>query len=207
MRILRWFEGCFLPEAIIFSLKECVENVFFFVCYRTDFFIRYVLIFYKSYYHACMNTFPLFICKANVGRSQIAEWLFNDIHGFWGSLSIAWSEARKDKYLWIPDKTIINFLQEVYWVDICMQKIKYLSDLKSSHLVQITLVIFLYNPLIETFCDDLCKINGLTPYEYFKKKNMPIFIYPVTDPFEIWISWYQKISEEIKIIIGNLKKI
>jgi len=98
-------------------------------------------------------------------------------------------------------------LKDDYWIDISMQKIKYLSDLSSLELNKITTVVFLYNPTNDSVCDNLCKVNWLSPYEYFTRKNLSIIIHSVADPFEVWIWWYKQIIDQIQVIVDGLKKV
>lgn len=141
---------------------------------------------------------PIFICKANVWRSQIAEWIFNSLYWAWSSLSIAWLEARKGKYHGSPDTGIIQVLKDYKNIDISLQKIKYLSDLPYEQWISLNLVVFLFDPTIESICDDDCKSDGLTPYEYFKNMNMPMIIHPILDPFEVGPESYQNIIDGIE---------
>ena len=55
----------------------------------------------------------IFVCKANVWRSQVAEWIAKY---FWlDAISCAWVEARKEKYFSKPDKEITDILKnDVY---------------------------------------------------------------------------------------------
>lgn len=147
---------------------------------------------------------PIFICKANVWRSQIAEWIFNHRYGAGTSISIAGCEARKEKYWWVPDTWVSTVLQEYKWVDISNQKIKYLSDITSQQLSDYNLVVFLFDPSQDSSCDYDCKKDWISPYEYLSKLDSSIRIHPITDPFEVWVKEYRRIIDEIDIIIENL---
>jgi protein-tyrosine-phosphatase len=150
------------------------------------------------------NWLVLFICKANVWRSQIAEWIYNKIHWGW-SISLAWNEARKRKYKSKPLKDIVHFLKLRKSLDISNQRISYLKDIPDNILSKIRIVYFLYDPNNESSCDNPCKKDWLSPYVYFKKVRVPIFIYPIDDPFDIWKGWYNFIYQEIYNLISNLK--
>lgn len=153
-----------------------------------------------------MKLRPIFICKANVWRSQIAEWIYNNLYGSGESISIAWSEARKEKYLWAPDTSVSKILKEYKWVDISTQKIKYLKDITVQHLSSCNLIVFLFDPEDITTCDDWCKLNWSTPYQYLKKWDIPILICPITDPFEVEQDAYKKIIDDIEKLIRVLPK-
>jgi hypothetical protein len=107
-------------------------------------------------------------------------------------------EARKGKYHGSPDTGIIQVLKDYKNIDISLQKIKYLSDLPYEQWISLNLVVFLFDPTIESICDDDCKSDGLTPYEYFKNMNMPMIIHPILDPFEVGPESYQNIIDGIE---------
>lgn len=147
----------------------------------------------------------LFVCKANVGRSQIAEWLYNNQNYNTSiAISIAWSEARKEKYNGQPAEEIVSFLKNYRWIDISHQSIKYVTDINQWVLAHISKIIFLYDPVENKECDDACKIAKDTPYEYFKNRWFCIQINPVPDPYETWKRWYQGITNRIQEIIAKL---
>lgn len=156
-----------------------------------------------SGYSCCMTTKIIFICKANVGRSQIAEWIYNSIYWSWSSISFAGSEARKEKYLWFPDTWVSKILKEYKWVDISSQKIQYLSDININQIQDFDVIVFLYDPKNEAICDDKCKLYGKTPYEYIKTLDMPIVINPIKDPFEVGSDKYKMVIDEIENFIYN----
>ena len=146
----------------------------------------------------------LFICKANVWRSQIAEWLYNHIRWERIPLSIAGCEARKDRYVWKPAGSIQDFMMTYAWINISKQKIQYLTDLSEDQISDIEEVIFLYDPTKETLCESECMKDGLSPYVYFRNRNIFTRIFPVPDPFEEWEASYESIYLSIKSIIHSL---
>lgn len=156
-----------------------------------------------SRYPSCMITKIIFICKANVGRSQIAEWIYNSIYWSWSSISFAGSEARKEKYLWLPDTWVSKILKEYKWVDISSQKIQYLSDISTNQIPKFDVAVFLYNPENQVDCDDECMLNGAEPYEYLKALNMTIVIHPIIDPFEVGSDKYKMVIDEIENLIDK----
>lgn len=147
----------------------------------------------------------LFVCKANVGRSQIAEWLYNsNMSSKLTAISIAWSEARKIKYFEKPAEAIITFMKNNQWIDISHQRINYITDFSKEVLNKINRVIYLYDPEINLSCDLDCNIHDVSPFEYLKRKGYPIQISPVEDPYETWEKWYQWIVNRIQEIISKL---
>ncbi|MBC7503530.1 hypothetical protein H7169_01015 [Candidatus Gracilibacteria bacterium] len=151
-----------------------------------------------------MTILPIFICKANVGRSQIAEGIFNHIYGLGVAISIAGLEARKEKYIGAPDIGISDVLKEYKGVDISTQKIKYLKDMSIQELHCFNIVVFLFDPVKEGGCDEECRLGGATPYEYFKTLSIPIFINPVIDPFDLGKEGYKGIIDDIEKLIKEL---
>lgn len=154
-----------------------------------------------------MNTATtLYICKANVWRSQIAEWIHNKFaNGTNKPLSLAWSEARKVKYNWSPSSDIVKYMSETRWIEIVNQRISYIMDLPTATIDAIQKTIFLYDPEKDSHCDDACKINEESPYEYLRKRWFNILISPVADPFETGEVWFDTIYDDIyKIVINNI---
>ncbi len=150
------------------------------------------------------NWLILFICKANVWRSQIAEWIYNKVHSGW-SISLAWNQARKRKYRSKPLKDITDFLKLQKSLDITAHKIHYLKDIPDDILNKVKIVYFLYDPTHEGNCDNSCKKNWYSPYLYFKELWLPISIYPIPDPFDTWEEWYELIYKNIFDLVSNLK--
>ncbi len=148
--------------------------------------------------------YTLFICKANVWRSQMAEGLYNNIYWAWKALSLAGCEARKDAYIWKPAGSIQDFMMNYAQIDISNQKIQYLSDISENDINEIEEIIFLYDPIQESWCDLECLRDNLSPYNYFKNKNISIRIFPIPDPFEQWEMLYESIYTSIKFIINSL---
>lgn len=147
----------------------------------------------------------LFVCKANVQRSQVAEWLYNYYSKLSKSISCAWVEARKQKYIWKPEPIITQILLED-WIDIREQNINYITDFDENIINNIKKVIFLFNPINEIQIDEECLINKKSVYQYFnEKKNIDIIINEIQDPYKLSLSKtiqiYHKLDAFIKSII------
>lgn len=151
----------------------------------------------------------LFICKANVQRSQIAEWLYNHYSKTSKSISCAWVEARKNKYAWKSEKKISNILLKD-WIDIREQTINYMSDFSRNKLNKIKRVIFLFQPENEKIIDTECLINWISVYDYFlQKTNIEIIIHKIKDPYNATTQEMVNIYKNIDFLLKNeiLKKI
>lgn len=144
----------------------------------------------------------LFICKANVQRSQVAEWLYNSYSKVSKAISCAWVEARKEKYNWKPEKNITSILLED-WIDLSKQNINYITDFNLNELNMLKRVIFLFNPINEKIIDKECLINWESVYEYFRDKQyIEIIIHEIQDPYKLsfdkTLEIYKKIDNFIK---------
>lgn len=144
----------------------------------------------------------LFICKANVWRSQIAEAVYNNYTKSNKAISIAWCEDRKEKYNWKPSIKITDFIIKK-WIDMLNQNINFITDFHIKDIENIEKVIFLYNPIKENIIDRNCMINWISPYKYFLK-NFPdkITILDIKDPYNLWLNEI----EDIYLDIDNLVK-
>ena len=54
----------------------------------------------------------LFLCSANVWRSQIAQAIFENMYWRGTAMSAALHEDKVDKYLWKPDTAVLNVLRQ-----------------------------------------------------------------------------------------------
>ncbi len=90
-------------------------------------------------------------------------------------------------------------------IDISDQCISYLSDIAEKTLTKVTKIIFLYDPEKQITCDHGCKIDGQTPYEYLRTKNIPIEIHAIPDPYgvseEKWTQIYDAINDLVNELI------
>jgi len=153
------------------------------------------------------NIDTLFICKANVGRSQIAEWFYNQYSKDWKTISCAWVEARKEKYNWKPTNQIIELMNSK-WICIEKQYIHYIKDFSDKTLLKINRIIFLYDPINIKNIDDDCKKKWKTPYDYLIEKNQwKVSIYNIKDPFWQNNQSVLNIMNDIEKIVLDLLKI
>ncbi len=146
------------------------------------------------------NIDTLFICKANVWRSQIAEWFYNTYSQNTKSISLAWVEARKEKYNWKPSTKIISLMQKK-GINVSNKTINYINDFIDEVLFKVDKIVFLYKPNSNDEIDDECKIGLISPYDYLKLNfNWEILIFDIKDPF-----W--KSNKSIEKIINQIEKI
>lgn len=142
----------------------------------------------------------LFVCKANVWRSQIAEWIAKFL---WiKAISCAAVEARKEKYNWKPDKEIVEILRHKYNIHIHNQKIKYPNDIKKE-INQIDKAIFLFNPQNIKQIDKEVLIENIPLWDYLKRKWKKIIIKHINDPANKDKNFKEKIIDEIYHFIKN----
>ena len=146
-----------------------------------------------------------FICKANVQRSQIAEWLFKKYHPNIEVISFAWVEARKQKYHWVTEKSVCKIAKELDWVDIFQQNINYISDFDNKTLEKIDIFYFLFDPNIDNISEKETFIQWYSPYEYIKNHlKANIKITPITDPYQASENEKLRIYNDIKKLILNI---
>jgi len=142
----------------------------------------------------------LFVCKANVWRSQIAEWIAKNL-GL-KAISCAAVEARKEKYNYKPDKQITQILKNKYNIDISNQKIKYPNDIKKL-LNEINEAVFLFEPKDIKQIDKEVLIEGYSLWSYLEKKWKKITIYPIDDPADKNRNFKEKVIDQIYFFIKN----
>ncbi len=141
----------------------------------------------------------IFVCKANVWRSQIAEWIAKY---FWiKSTSCAWVEARKEKYFNKPDKQIIEILKKEYNIDISNQNIKYPEDIKELFIPE-NKIIFFFNPKNISQVDKEVLIENKPLWKYLREKWIKYEIYKIEDPADK----SKKFKEEVIKKIYNFIK-
>ena len=149
-------------------------------------------------------TDTIFICKANVQRSQVAQWLYNHFSKKSKAISCAWAEARKEKYNFKPEKVITEILKND-WIDISNQEINYISDFNINDLKKLKNIIFLFDPIHETNTEKECLVNWLSPYEFFKNNNIwEIIINEIKDPYKLSIEETKRIYNEINDFVKSL---
>ncbi len=100
------------------------------------------------------------------------------------SISIAWVEARKGKYIVFETK-IAQVLDRYFWISLKDKSIKYWADIDKNILNKISKIVFLYDPTPNSPIDEECKIENKSVYEYFHKNKKQVLIHPITDPHGI----------------------
>jgi len=144
------------------------------------------------------DLYTLFVCAANVWRSQVAEWVAKY---FWiNAISCASVEARKDKYNWKPDEEITQLLLKKYWIDISDQKILYPSDIKSE-ILAIERVVFMFDPKNIDQIDEEVLIDNMPLWTFLDMIGKKYEIKEVVDPYNLSKSTKEKIIENIYKII------
>lgn len=145
----------------------------------------------------------LFICKANVGRSQIAEWFMKN---FWiNAISCASFEARKNDYKNSPDIEISEILKNEFWINIFKQQIFYPEDVLSK-ISSVKKIVFFFNPKKELINPDKdILINWITFWDFLDKNKINYEIVEVRDPFERGLKEKKRVIGEIYKIVRKLK--
>ncbi len=136
-------------------------------------------------------SYILFICQWNIGRSQIAQWLYNTI--YWEHNIKALSAGIDDvgyNYNYKPYPPIVSLMKEKYIIDISGQEVTHCTEkhIKDAYKVYV-----------------LCKkeecINKSYP-DFFKWDH--IHYIPIWDPQHRWESQLIEIIKEIEWIIKNI---
>lgn len=123
----------------------------------------------------------LFVCWANVGRSQVAEWFARK---FWKKIiSCASVEARKEMYSFKPEKVITEILFKKYNIDISKQEVFYPSDI-INNIEKVDNIYFLFDPKKAKKSDEETLINWKTLWEYLDSVWKNYNIYEIEDPDE-----------------------
>ena len=124
----------------------------------------------------------LFICEANVGRSQIAEAFYNYYSKGKNAQSAGVIDVGK-KYNFIPHSDVINVMKEKE-INISHQKIK------------------MVNPSILEDTEEivvLCK-PGILP-EFIKESTIKLSCYEISDPYKRTFDELRKVRDEIEQIV------
>ncbi len=141
----------------------------------------------------------LFICWANVWRSQVAEWfaksLWKDV------ISCASVEARKEKYNYKPEKIVTQIMKNKYNIDISNQDVYYPDDI-IKYIDNVENIYFLFNPKDVKKVDSEVSINWKTLWEYFDSIWKKYFIYNIEDPENKDLLKIKKIVDEINYLIN-----
>jgi arsenate reductase (thioredoxin) len=126
----------------------------------------------------------LFVCQANVGRSQMAEGFYNFLTQSKNAIS-AGAEDFAKKYNYRPTPEIIEAIAEK-GIDISGQRIKFLTP---------------------DVCDDVERIVVLCDKQFcptFLLNNPKVIFREVTDPFGQKTELICQIRDEIEIIVKAL---
>jgi len=143
----------------------------------------------------------LFICSANVWRSQMAEWYYNYFTNSNNAASAALIEARRKKYDNKPADSIVNIMRED-WIDISSQKVKLLTKEICD---DSDIIILLLTPNWEQ--DSGFTINWEKPTKFILKNySNKIQIRAVKDPFLETNDKLRDIRDEIKSFVYNSLK-
>ncbi len=141
----------------------------------------------------------LFICWANVWRSQVAEWFAKNL---WKDvISCASVEARKEKYSYKPEKIVTQIMKNKYNIDISNQDVYYPDDI-IKYIDNVENIYFLFNPKDVKKVDSEVLINWKTLWEYFDSIWKKYFIYNIEDPDNKDLLKIKKIVDEINYLIN-----
>jgi len=143
----------------------------------------------------------LFVCWANVWRSQVAEWFAKKL---WKNvLSCAWVEARKEKYFNKPEKVVTSILLEDYNIDISNQEVFYPKDIKNN-INDINNIYFLFDPKKSQEPDKDNLINWLTFWDYLDSIWRNYIIYEIEDPDAKDINTIKSIVDDLYNLINKI---
>ena len=124
-----------------------------------------------------MHSKILFICAANVWRSQMAEWYYNFFTNSKLGSSAAIVEDRRVKYNHKPSQSIQDIMLED-GVDISQQRINLLTPDLCQEADKIVLLLALDNIKSEF------KIHNQSPIDFlYENYNEKLIMYPVSDPY------------------------
>ena len=145
----------------------------------------------------------LFICWANVWRSQVAEAFAKKL---WKNIiSCASVEARKEKYNNKPEKIVTKIMLEDYNIDIKNQVIFYPKDIEK-FLNKIQNIYFLFDPKKAKNSDKETLINWKTIWDFFNSIWKKYYIYEIEDPDGKDIKNIKKIINDIDILVNKIYK-
>ncbi len=141
----------------------------------------------------------LFVCWANVWRSQVAEWFAKNL---WKDvISCASVEARKEKYNYKPEKTVTEIMDNEYNIDISNQVVYYPSDIKR-YLNELDNIYFLFNLENVKKIDTDVLIYWKTLWKYLDQIGKKYFIFDIEDPDNKDLSKIKEIVKEINYLIN-----
>ncbi len=138
----------------------------------------------------------LFICSANVWRSQIAQWYYNHFTNSNNAVSAALIEDRRKKYDYKPADSIVDIMRED-WVDISFQRVKLLTKEICDNSDRIILLLTPNSEQNSEFT-----INWENPTQFLMKNYADkIQIRNVQDPFWATNDTLKIMRDEIKWIV------
>lgn len=136
----------------------------------------------------------LFVCRANVWRSQVAEWFAKKL---WKNvISCASVEARKDKYFNKPEKVITSIVKEKYNIDISNQEVFYPNDI-FNNIDDIKNIYILFDPEKSKKSDKDTLINWEPLRKYLNSIWKEYKVYEIEDPDA-------KDEKTIEVIVNKL---
>ena len=140
----------------------------------------------------------LFLCSANVWRSQMGEWYYNYFSNSKNWFSAALVEDRREKYWHSPAIEIAKLMLQD-WIDISEQKVKLLN--KEMCEAADKVILFL-NPedIKSEFQIEWKNATDFLMNNYADK----LIIFQIHDPFWEWIEKQYMIKEQIKEIAKNI---
>lgn len=124
----------------------------------------------------------LFICEANVGRSQIAEAFYNEYSKGKNAQSAGVVDVGK-KYNFVPHSDVINVMREK-GIDISQQKIKIVKPSMLENVEEIVV---------------LCKPEILP--QFVKESTIKVSFYEISDPYKRTYEELRKVRDEIEEIV------
>ena len=143
----------------------------------------------------------LFVCWANVWRSQVAEWFAKKI---WKDvISCASVEARKDMYFNKPEKVITSIVLDKYNIDISNQEVFYPNDILK-YLDKVNNIYFLFDPKKSREPDVETLINWEPLWDYLNSIWKKYNIYEIEDPDEKDEGTIEKIVVDIDKYVNKL---
>ena len=145
----------------------------------------------------------LFVCRANVWRSQVAEWfakkLWKDV------ISCASVEARKCMYFNKPEKVITNIVLNKYNIDISNQEVFYPNDI-IKYLDKLKNIYFLFDPKKAKESDVETLIDWVTLWDYLDSLWKEYNIFEIEDPDEKDEKTIERIVNQIDLLIKDIYK-
>jgi len=123
----------------------------------------------------------LFVCWANVQRSQMAQAFAKKM---WiDAISCASIEDKREKYLNKPEKTVTKLMKENFDLDISNQEVSYPNEILDK-LDQIENIYFLYDPKEARIPDEKLLVDWKSFWKYLDFVWKKYEIHKIKDPDE-----------------------